>query len=200
VHGQVQNAQDTATNGPVPATVNVGAVATKLVGTASCQPGQTPNYPLTGKQTVSSVTTQLNAVGKKWQVQSYITIQGFNPAALDVVDVRGLVAKGLSVGAVGTATYWENPVVKGTDPEGNGTNNPTADGEHHNDDNIFDSGYSVDDNFALNVLVGCLSGSPAGEIPTASAITQVAIGGGGATALSPLLGSSAAGASFALGE
>jgi hypothetical protein len=198
--GMVQNAQDTAINGAPPATVNVGAIATKLIGTSSCQSGETPAYPETGKQTTSSVSTQLNNAGKKWQIQAYITIQRFDPSALDVVDVSGLVAKGLSVGAVETGQYWENPVVKSTDPEGDGTNNATADGANHNDDNIFNSGYSVDDNYALNVLVGCLSGSPQGEIPQTSAITQVAIGGGGATQNSPLLGSSASGSSFALGE
>jgi hypothetical protein len=198
-NNMVQNAQDTTLNGPPPAVVNVGSIATKLVGTASCQAGETGVYPLTGKQTISSVTTQLNALGKKWQVQAYITIQGFNPSALDVVDVSGLVSKGLSVGAVETATYWENPVVKSLDPEGDGTNNPTADGANHMDDNIFNTGYSVDDVFALNTLVKCLSGSPVGEI-AAPGITAVAIGGGGATSISPILGSSAAGASFALGE
>jgi hypothetical protein len=196
----VQDAQDTTLNGPAPAVIHPSAIATKLVGTASCQSGQTPVYPLTGKQSISSATTELTLLGKKWQIQAYITIEGFSPSALDVVDVSGLVAKGLSVGAVETAHYWENPVVKSLDPEGNGTNNPTADGANHNDDNIFNTGYSVDDNYALNVLVGCLSGSPANEIAPANAITQVAIGGGGATALSPLLGSSASGASFALGE
>jgi uncharacterized protein YjdB len=196
----VQNAQDTALNGPPPAVIHPSAVATKLIGTASCQADESGTYPLTGKQTTSSATNELNNLGKKWQIQAYITIQGFDPAALDVVDVTGIVAKGLSVGAVETGTYWENPVVKGTDPEGDGTNNPTADGANHNDDNIFNSGYSVDDTNALNVLVGCLTASPQGEIPQAGAITQVAFGGGGATALSPLLASTANGASFTLGQ
>jgi hypothetical protein len=199
-NNMVQNAQDTALNGAPPASISIGSIATKLIGTASCQAGETGVYPLTGKQTTSSVTTQLNNLGKKWQLQAYVTIQGFDPSALDVVDVTGLVSKGLSVGAVETATYWENPVVKGVDPEGDGTNNPTADGANHNDDNIFNTGYSVDDNYALNVLVGCLSGSPEGEVSQANAITSVAIGGGGATAASPLLGSTANGASFALGQ
>jgi hypothetical protein len=203
--GLVLNAQDTAIQGTPPATIHPGSIATKLIGTASCQSTDQNNnpvvgdYPLTGKQTTNSITTELNNIGKKWQMQAYITIQGFDPSALDVVDVTGLVSKGLSVGAVETATFWENPVVKGTDPEGDGTNNPTADGANHTDDNIFNSGYSVDDNFALNTLVKCLGGTPLGEIP-APGITTVAIGGGGATASSPILGSNAAGASFALGQ
>jgi hypothetical protein len=197
--GLVQDAQDQALNGPPPATIHPSAIATKLVGTASCQSGETPVYPLTGKQSISSATNELNLLGKKWQVQAYITIQGFNPSALDVVDVTGLVAKGLSVGAVETATYWENPVVKSLDPEGDGTNNPTADGANHLDDNILNSGYSVDDNFALNTLVNCLSGSAVGQIAPPG-ITMVAIGGGGASAVSPILGSLAGGANFALGE
>jgi hypothetical protein len=205
-NGTTLNNQDKALQGTPPASISVGAVATKLVGTATCQSigpdGVTPvpgTYPLTGKQTTSSVSTQLNNLGKKWQMQAYITIQGFDPSALDVVDVTGLVAKGLDVGAVETATYWENPVVKGLDPEGDTTNNPAADGANHNDDNILNSGYSVDDNFALNTLVKCLGGTPVGEIPSPG-VTLVAIGGGGATTLSPILGSSAAGASFALGQ
>jgi hypothetical protein len=197
--GMLLNAQDTAIQGSPPATIHPGSIATKLIGTASCESGETGVYPLTGKQTTNSLTTELNNIGKKWQQQSYITIQGFDPSGLDVVDVTGLVSKGLSVGAVETATYWENPVVKGTDPEGDGTNNPTADGANHNDDNIFNSGYSVDDNFALNTLVNCLTGSGPGQI-AAPGITLVAIGGGGATSSSPILGSSAAGASFSLGQ
>ncbi|HEY7440617.1 MAG TPA: hypothetical protein VIC35_14575 [Acidimicrobiia bacterium] len=198
-NNMVENAQDTALNGAPPASISVGAVATKLIGTFSCQSDEV-GYPLTGKQTTSSVTTQLNNLGKKWQIQAYITIQGFDPSALDVVDVSGLVAKGLSVGAVETGTYWESPAVKGTDPEGDGTNNPTADGANHSDDNFFNSGYSVDDNFALNTLVKCLAGSAVGEIPPTSGVPLMALGGGGATTLSPILGSSAAGSSFALGQ
>jgi hypothetical protein len=195
----VQDAQDTVLNGAPPAVIHPSAIATKLTGTFSCQSDET-GYPLTGKQTISSATNELTALGKKWQIQAYITIQGFDPGGLDLVDVHGLVAKGLSVGAVETAVYWENPAVKGTDPEGDGINNPTADGANHSDDNFFNSGYSVDDVFALNTLVDCLAGSAVGQIPPTSGVALMALGGGGATTLSPILGSSASGASFSLGE
>jgi hypothetical protein len=198
--GMLESPQDTALNGPPPATVEVGAVATKLVGATSCQSGEPGGYPQTGKQTISSVPSQVTALGKKWQIQAYITLEGYDPSALDVVDVTGLVSKGLSIGAVETATYWENPVVKGTDPEGDGKNNPTADGANHSDDDIFNAGYSVDDNYALSVLVRCLSGTAEGEVSQSDAITQVALGGGGATSPDPLLGGTANGATFASGN
>ncbi|HEY7439500.1 MAG TPA: hypothetical protein VIC35_08890 [Acidimicrobiia bacterium] len=198
--GLLENAQDTALNGAPPATIHPSAIATKLIGTASCQSGETPVYPPTGKQTISSATNELTQLGKKWQIQSYITITGTDPSAVDLLHVTGIVAKGLDVGAVETATYWQNPVVKSLDPEGNGENNATADGANHNDDNIFNTGYSVDDNYAASTLILCLAGSGVGEISQANAITQLAIGGGGATSTSPILGSSASGVSFALGQ
>jgi hypothetical protein len=199
----VQSPQDTALNGPPPASMAVGSIATKLTGAVSCQSNETPQYPLTGKQTISSVSTQLNAIGKKWQIQAYITAEGLDPAGPDVYDVTGLVAKGLDVGALETASYWEEPVVKSLDPEGDGTNTtPGFDGVNGDDDNLANSGYSVDDNYTYPALLLCQPATDPDEFPGAglAPITQVAFGGGGATATSPFLGTTANGATFTLGN
>jgi hypothetical protein len=193
--------QDENARGAPPTSISVGSIATKLVGVWSCRADPTSNrtapsaYPLTGKQTITSVPTQTDLLGKKWQIQSYITFEGFESTGFsnpDLVDVTGVVSKGLSVGAVETAKYWMEPVVKSVDPEGDGTNNPTADGPNHNDDNLFNTGYSVDDN-AMSQFAQCFGGGP-----SVSPFTEFALGGGGATATSPLGNVVLPGASYAI--
>jgi hypothetical protein len=93
-------------------TMHPKAIATKLLGVASCAPAPLPGaYPLNGK---ASITMQEINPGtlKNWQIQAFFRIAGQNPSAPDVLDVSGIVIKGPAVGAsvLGSVTY--DPVSK----------------------------------------------------------------------------------------
>jgi hypothetical protein len=154
------------------------AISAKLVGNASCASGAgipvdataAAAWPLNGK--VTWTMTQLNDLAKPYQIQADIAVLGFDPLQADVIDVGGIVLKGAAVGATVTGSVWFDPVAK--------TGGPTG----------YNTGYELD----LAQAAGCADGT-AGN----AAISQVLSGGGGGTSTS-LLGSTANGMSFSLGE
>lgn len=110
--------------GAAPGALHPKAVASKLTGLSSCAQGDPLNpadaanhdatraqaYPLNGKQIATMVET--DSLAKPWQVQSYITIKGFQPGSLDVVEITGINIKGPSVGATVSGKLYEDPVSK----------------------------------------------------------------------------------------
>ncbi len=159
-------------------TLHVISQAVKLSGAASCANGATAQaadataanaYPLNGK-----LTDKFSEIiaGKNAQIASYISALGFNPGGPDLLDVGGIVTKGVDVGAQVSGTIWEDPVMK--------TGGATG----------YNTGYELD----LTDALGCADGTP-----NNATIAIVLSGGGGSTATS-LLGSSAPGVSFSFGE
>ena len=111
------------------------------------------------------------------------------------LSLAGAAALGLVTDATAQAlVVGANFVVKSLDPETDGINNPTADGTNHADDNIANSGYSVDDAAVAAYASGCFDGV-GGVVPTP--VTLAMLGGG---TPSPLLGSPTTGLIFTLGE
>jgi len=110
--------------GVAPGALHPHAVASKLTGISSCAQGDPTNpadaanhdatraqaYPLNGKQVITM--SELDSLAKPWQVQSYITIKGFQPGSLDVVEITGINIKGPSVGATVSGKLYEDPVSK----------------------------------------------------------------------------------------
>ena len=110
--------------GAAPGALHPKAVASKLTGLSSCAQGDPATvgtaahvdatrasaYPLNGKQIITM--TESDSLAKPWQVQSYITIKGFLPGSLDVVEITGINIKGPSVGATVSGTLYEDPVSK----------------------------------------------------------------------------------------
>ncbi len=110
--------------GAAPGALHPKAIASKLTGISSCAQGdplvvtdaahfdatRANQYPLNGKQVITM--TELDALAKPWQVQSYITIKGFKPGTLDVVEITGINIKGPSVGATVSGTLYEDPISK----------------------------------------------------------------------------------------
>jgi hypothetical protein len=156
------------------------AFAASLTGNASCANGATAQavdataaaaWPLNGK--ITWTMTQLNALGKPYAIQAGVEALGFNAAAgPDVLDLGGVVLKGAAVGAIVSGNVWFDPVAK--------TGGPTG----------YNTGYELD----ITPALGCADGT-AGN----ASISTVLIGGGGASATS-LLGSTATGVAFSLGE
>jgi len=160
--------------------LNPKAEAASLLGNASCANGATAvaadataaaAWPLNGK--ITWTMTQLNALGKPFAIQADVQALGFNAAAgPDVLDIGGIVLKGAAVGASVTGNIWFDPVAK--------TGGPTG----------YNTGYELD----LAQALGCADGTP-----NNATIGTILSGGGGASSTS-LLGSSATGAQFSLGE
>lgn len=143
--GLVNAFDDPTGGGPVP-TIHPKANASKLSGVASCATGATATavdatkanaFPLTGKDTITA--TELNALGKNWQIQAYLTVKGFDPAAADVVEITGLIAKGPSLGATVGGKLYEDPVSKAP-----ATKPPSG------------NGYQLD----ISQAIGCADGTP----------------------------------------
>jgi len=162
-----------------PVAFSVKSIAAKLVGNASCANGATAQaadataaaaWPLNGKITYTGTTT--NALAKPWQIQADIVALGFDPAQLDVLDIGGIVLKGAAVGATVGGSIWFDPVAK--------TGGPTG----------YNTGYEVD----IASAAGCADGTP-----NNATLTNVLIGGGGASTNS-LIGGTAAGLTFSLGQ
>lgn len=159
--------------------LNPKAEAASLSGNASCANGATAMaadanaaaaWPLNGK--ITWTMTQLNALAKPWQIQADVEALGFSPTGPDVLDIGGIVLKGAAVGAIVSGNIWFDPVSK--------TGGPTG----------YNTGYELD----LTNALGCADGTP-----NNASIATVLVGGGGASSTS-LLGSSATGAQFSLGE
>ncbi len=156
------------------------AVAVSLLGNASCaaaadDPNSANAWPLNGKVTYTMTQTYTDMVNghvKPYKLQADVQLLGFNAAGPDVVDVAGIVTTGLAVGAQVSGTIWEDPVAK--------TKGSTG----------YNTGYELDTGGAL----GCIDSTP-----NNASIPIVMSGGGGATSTS-LLGSTADGLSFSLGE
>lgn len=165
--------------GAAPGTLHPKAIAAKLTGLSSCAQGdplvpadaafhdatRANAYPLNGKQVVTMVEN--DSLAKPWQVQSYITIKGFKPASLDVVEITGINIKGPSVGATVSGTLYEDPVSKygsaaNPGPVGAAPAKP------------WPSGYT---GYALDILTG----NPLGctnTTPGDASLTQVQVGDG----------------------
>jgi len=156
------------------------AEAASLLGNASCANGATATaadanaaaaWPLNGK--ITWTMTQSNALAKPYAIQADIQGLGFNAAAgPDVLDVGGIVLKGAAVGATVTGDIWFDPVSKTGGSSG------------------YNTGYELD----LTNALGCADGTP-----NNATISTVLSGGGGGSSTS-LLGSTANGVSFSLGE
>jgi hypothetical protein len=167
------------------------AQAAKLSGNASCATGATAQaadasaataYPLNGK--VTYTMTETNALTKPIVLQGYITLLGFNSTPAhntglggDVVDVGGVVIKGVGVGATLAGTIWEDPVAKLA------KDSPDQPG-------IYTTGYGLD----VASAAGCADGTP-----NNATITLVLSGGGG-TSTASALGDQAGGLELSFGE
>ncbi len=151
-----------------------------LLGNASCSaPVDDPNiaqaWPENGKVTWTMTQTYTDLVTglvHPYKIQAAISILGFNPAGPDVVNVGGIVLTGLAPGAGVTGNVWQDPVVKTGGSSG------------------YNTGYELD----LTSSAGC-----ADATPNNASISKILLGGGG-TSSSSLLGSSATGMSFTLGQ
>jgi hypothetical protein len=156
------------------------AMAASLLGNASCAAGSSATaadatkaaaWPLNGK--ITYTMTELNALAKPWQIQADVAILGFNTSAgPDVVDIGGIVLKGAAVGAIVGGNLWQDPVTK--------TGGATG----------YNTGYELD----VAAGTGCADGTA-----NNASISTVMLGGGGTSATS-LLGSTATGPQFTLGE
>ncbi len=115
--------------GAIPGTVTPKAIAMKLAGIGSCavDPGPAAvdatsanQFALTGKQTTTM--SQLDGLGKAFQIQAYLTVKGFRPgdAISDVSVITGLVAKGPSVGATVGGQLYQDPISKFSPTSGAG--------------------------------------------------------------------------------
>lgn len=170
--------------GPVPGTLNPKAIASKLTGLASCATTGAPQgadanyanrFAISGKQVITM--TQTDTLLKPWQIQTWVTIKGFDPAYLDIVDVTGIVIKGPSVGATVSGSLYEDPISK-LGPTSNAGPIPPK---------PWASGYT---GYALDITTG----NPLGcsdTTPGNANITQVQVGDG-----TSLLGNPASGLSF----
>jgi len=155
------------------------AIAGKLLGNIGCASGATAEavdatnaaaWPLSGK--IVWTMTQLNDLAKPYQIQGQVGVLGFDPTQQDVIDVGGIVLKGPAFSATITGSVWFDPVSFTGGPGG------------------YNTGWELD----LTNAAGCADGTP-----NNASITQVLSGGGGASATS-LLGGTAAGINFSLGE
>lgn len=161
-------------------TLTPKAEAASLLGNSSCANGATAvaadataaaAWPLNGK--ITWTMTQLNALAKPFAIQADVEALGFNAAAgPDVLDIGGIVLKGAGVGAIVSGNIWFDPVAKTGGPSG------------------YNTGYELD----LAQALGCADGTP-----NNASIGTILSGGGGGSSTS-LLGSSASGAVFSLGE
>jgi hypothetical protein len=172
-------------------TVTPKAQAAKLVGNASCASGATAQavdataataYPLNGK--ITYTMTQTDANSKPLVIQGYVAALGFNTNPShngglggDVLDLGGIVAKGIVVGATMAGTIWEDPAVKlaKTDPAQPGA---------------YNTGYGLD----LTGAGGCVDGT-AGNASIPTVLT-----GGGGTSSASLLGDTAGGLTLSFAE
>jgi hypothetical protein len=156
-------------------TLTPKSTALSVSGNASCasaadDPNAAAAWPLNGK--ITWTMRELDDRGKAYQIQAAISIAGSDEAAPDVVDVQGIVLKGPGVGALVGGTVWEDPVSK----TGGGTG--------------YNTGYELD----LANATGCSDATPGN-----ATISTIMLGGGGASSTS-LLGSTATGITFTLGE
>ncbi len=105
--------------GAAPATLHPKAIALKLSGIGSC--ASTPAartadgskaqaFALTGKATITM--TELDSLGKSFQVQAYVTSKGFAPGTTDVLELSGVVVKGPDLGATVSGKLYLDPVTK----------------------------------------------------------------------------------------
>ena len=178
------------------------AEATAITGNASCGQGAdqtgdtnytTHTWPLSGKVTWTFNETYFDPITlatKPYKMQAAVSILGIaaNGDAADVISVGGIVLSGVNAGAT-LATFatagaahssiWEDPVSK--------TGGLTG----------YNTGYELD----LGSAAGCADGLQPGETGTVgnANILQVLTGGGGASTTS-LLGSSANGILFEMGQ
>jgi hypothetical protein len=105
--------------GAIPATLHPKAIALKLSGIASCastasaiaaDATKANGFALSGKLTITM--TELDSLGKPFQVQAYVTVGGYDPAKSDVLRISGQVVKGASVGATVNAKLYLDAVTK----------------------------------------------------------------------------------------
>ena len=119
-HGNVTNGGACSTHVGL---LHPKAIAAKLSGIARCSgPPDTGAYPLNGKLTITMSETFVDAktgLTKPYQIQTYLRITGVDPSANDVVDVRGMVTKGVAVGATVSGSLFEDGATKNakTDPK-----------------------------------------------------------------------------------
>jgi hypothetical protein len=136
------------------------AVSGKLFGNLSCATGIAKTvdanignqWPMSGK--VNFTMSQLNALGKPYLIQMQLGMLGFQAGQPDVLDLAGIVLKGVNVGATVTGSIWFNPVAPdATDGAGD----------------LYDTGWMLDS----AVAAGCED-----AIPGNAAITNALSGSG----------------------
>lgn len=93
-------------------TMHPKTIAAKLSGIATCNASQDAGaYPLNGKMTINM--TEINTTtAKPYQLQAYLRVAGVDPSAPDVVDVSGIVTKGVAVGASLLGSVAQDAVTK----------------------------------------------------------------------------------------
>jgi hypothetical protein len=158
------------------------AVAMSLYGNASCASGaaaiaadgnRVKHWPESGKATFTMQETYVDPatlLTKHYTALADFVVTGFDPAGPDVVDISGVITKGVGIGGIVSGSLWQDPVVlaaKGT---------PAT-------STAYNTGYDLDGPNALK----CLDGT-AGN----AAVSMVMFGGGGGSAISPA-GNSATG-------
>jgi len=155
------------------------AVSASLVGNASCAaPADDPNaaaaWPLNGKMTFTmneKYTDLVSAKLKPYSIQTDISLLGPG-ASPDVVNIGGIVLKGLAVGATVSGSIWQDPVAKTGGTSG------------------YNTGYELD----LAAGLGC-----ADSTPNNASVATTMFGGGDGSSTS-LIGGTAEGVKFTLGE
>jgi hypothetical protein len=169
----------------VVAPTSLDSQSISLLGNSGCANGATAiavdatvadAYPLTGKITQkwhSTYIDLLTLAPKNYASQADVTLLGFNPSYLDVVDVGGTVLTGVNAGATVSGNIWEDPVAK------------TGGSDQYN------TGYTLD----IASAAGCADGT-AGN----ANLTIVLSGGGGASSTSLLGSTGTAGLTFSSGE
>jgi hypothetical protein len=159
--------------------VHPKALAASLVGNASCAaPADDPNsaaaWPLNGKMTFTMTETYTDGVTAKvkpYSIQTDVSVLGPG-AAPDVLNVGGIVLKGLAAGAIVSGSVWQDPVAK--------TGGTTG----------YNTGYELN----LSAAIGC------GDSTPNNASIATTMYGGGAGSSTSLTGSTAEGVKFTLGE
>jgi len=148
------------------------AVAGKLLGNFGCEAAFATPAAWAPNGKITFTMTQLNALAKPYVVQTDVQATGAGTGGPDTINLRGIVLKGAAVGGQVTGDVWFDPVSKTGGASG------------------YNTGYELD----IVQAIGCQDGNP-----NTALIPTVLIGGGAATSTS-LIGSTAGGLLFTLGQ
>ena len=98
------------------------AIVAKLSGVSTClATADSGAYPLNGKFSYTMTETTINpktGLPMPYSIQAYVRIAGVEPSAADVIDIKGMVIKGVGVGSTVRGSLYEDAATKNlkTDP------------------------------------------------------------------------------------